>query len=132
MTIAVLDQVVFAFANAEIQLPEHPGPTKQIIDATLLGLWSEEDLAAVWRSVTWVTAIGRRSRHRARLRHHTASACTPGGSPRLRRFECPNRAPPNPPQPGTARTEGVSLRLVNMVLDGRANSWTPPRYRPAP
>jgi hypothetical protein len=46
-TIAVLDQRVFAFANAELQLPEHAGPTKQIVDATLLGLWSEEDLAAV-------------------------------------------------------------------------------------
>jgi hypothetical protein len=47
MTIAVLDEVVFAMANAEFQLPEHAGPTKQIVDATLLGLWSEEDLAAV-------------------------------------------------------------------------------------
>lgn len=43
----MLDQIVFAFANAELQLPEHAGPTKQIVDATLLGLWSEEDLAAV-------------------------------------------------------------------------------------
>jgi hypothetical protein len=25
----------------------HAGPTKQIVDATLLGLWSEDDLAAV-------------------------------------------------------------------------------------
>jgi hypothetical protein len=57
-TIAVLDQMVFAFANAELQLPEHAGPTKQIVNATLLGLWSEDNLAAVQGSVTCVSAIG--------------------------------------------------------------------------
>jgi hypothetical protein len=50
-TIAVLDQMVFAFANAELQQPEHAGPTKQIVDAALLGLWSKDDLAAVEGSV---------------------------------------------------------------------------------
>jgi hypothetical protein len=39
--------MVFAFANAELRLPEHAGPTKQIVNATLLGLWSEDNLAAV-------------------------------------------------------------------------------------